>query len=110
MNIYKFEEIALYTAGGMYPVETHEIKSWMDRACPNYKWLNYNDNGQLPSVLNALNTWWPTKVLGSWPFIVYRYKESDSPHSPLLSDFIEGADNIKAQLPDLIASSTIPWI
>jgi len=111
MAIAKFTEVCLYTTSLVNPVECHEIKAWLDHSGINYRWLNYNDINQLPEVTKALNTWWTGKTVSQWPFIVYRYEEEESPHPRyLMADFIEGVENIKSQLPEVLASSQTPWV
>jgi hypothetical protein len=108
MAIYEINELCLYSSDVMNPVECHAAKAWLDHSGISYKWLNYNDANQLPEVTKALNTWWSGKTLGEWPFVVYRYKSNEN--SVLFADFIEGLDNIKNQLSEIISSSEKPWV
>lgn len=105
MAINKIYEIFLYTTDIVNPVECHQAKAWLDHSNIDYKWLNYNDINQLPEVIKALNTWWSGKELAQWPFVVYRYQKDGEPFGYITSDFIEGVENIKSQLPEIILSS-----
>ena len=109
MAITKFLDVCLYTTDLINPVECHAAKAWLDHSEIKFNHLRYNDANQLPQVMEALNTWWSGKVLGGWPFVVYRY-EDDQKNGLIVSDFIEGLDNIKQQLPEILASSKTPWV
>ena len=63
----------------------------------------------LGEVTKALNTWWTGKTVSNWPFIVYRYYENEN-QEIVVSDFIEGFENIKTQLPEIVASSKEAWV
>jgi hypothetical protein len=111
MAIAKITEVCLYTSSVLNPLECHAAKAWFDHSGIKYQWLDYNDIDQLPEVTKALNTWWKRKTVSQWPFVVYRYFEYDDgdPAEPLISDFVEGLENIQTQLPQIVGSAETPW-
>jgi hypothetical protein len=104
MAVVKIHEIVLYTCDTINPVDGHEVAAWLDHTDIQYIRLHYNNEGAIDEVIKNLNTWWPDKKLteNSWPFVVYKEQHDDGrPSYVLTSNFIEGADSIKEQLPPL---------
>lgn len=103
MTVAKIHDVVLYTSSTENPVDCHAAKAWMDHTGIVYTNLNYNDAEQLPNVLAALNTWWVGKEVNTWPFVVFMEQHEGKPVSQLTANFIEGLENIKTYLPNLVA-------
>jgi len=111
MSLLKIDEIYVYTSSTQDPVGTHELHAWFDHsAIPHIK-LDYKDVNQITEVLTALNTWWSLEDLDvnrivpalatEFPLIVYTELYSDKPVSYFVKKYIQGKNNIIAQLPEL---------
>lgn len=108
MSLAKIDEVFLYTSSIENPVETHELHAWFDHSGIPYNKLDYRDVTQIPEVLSALNTWWQPDEEGvvqppltQFPFVVYTEIHSDKWVSYLPRKYIQGKDNIIAELPRL---------
>jgi len=103
MAVLKIHNVYLYTSNMVNPVECQELTAWLDHSGIPYTHLNYNDSSQLSEVTKALNTWWFGKEVGEWPFVVFHEERDTLPDGIHGPNFIEGKDNVIAQLPSLYA-------
>lgn len=113
MTVARIEEITVYTSSTEDAVGTHELNAWFDHSGITHRKLDFNDLAQIPTVLEALNTWWrPNESDPDWPnippatafpLVVYTEVHSDRTVSFLPRRYIYGKDNIIAQLPTLYA-------
>lgn len=103
MAVIKIHEVVLYTSGFANPVACHEAAAWFDHSNIEHMKLHYNDPSQEGAVLSALNTWWSHATVDGWPFVTFREEHDDRPITQMTANFIEGLEDIKAQLPALYA-------
>lgn len=97
----QIHEIVLYTCSHENPVECHEIRAWIERSNIEYIDLYYAEKENAVMAINAVNTWWHgEKTITKWPFVTLKHF---APDGQIIVDFIEGAENIKQQLPAIYA-------
>ncbi len=110
MTVKMIDEIFVYTSTTENVVESQELIAWFDHSDIPYSLLKYSDIEQCQIVLDAVNTWWQPdenditqEPLTSYPFVIYTEVHSDKPLSYLPRKYIQGKDNIIAELPTLYA-------
>jgi len=106
MAVVKIHEIILYTCDSVNSLDGHDLAAWLDHTDIKYVRMHYNNTAVLDTVINNLNTWWKDKQLtaNSWPFVTYKEEHDDGrPSYALTSNVIEGLQNVKDQLPALVA-------
>lgn len=108
MTVSRIEEVTVYTSSTQDAMNTHQLHAWFDHSNIAHTKLDYKDSAQIQSVLDAVNTWWHPDDQGitqppilQFPFVIYTEVHSDKSVSYLPRKYIQGTDNIIAQLPTL---------
>lgn len=103
MAVIKIDNIYVYTTDVVNALECHELVAWLDHNRIPYTKLYYAEESRLLEVTKALNTWWNGKEVSYWPFVVFYEARDTLPDGHTMPNFIEGKDNVIAQLPALYA-------
>ena len=110
MTVKMIDEIFVYTSSTENVIEGYELLAWFHHVNIPFSKLEYSGDEAKQQVLNALNTWWQPDDNGvtqppltSFPFVVYTEIPADKPIYQISKKYIQGKDNIIAELPTLYA-------
>lgn len=108
MTVKMIDEIFVYTSNTENVVEGYELLAWFHHSVIPFSKLEYSGDESKKQVLDAVNTWWQPDDTGvtqehltSFPFVIYTQFDSGKPEYYTFRKYIQGKDNIIADLPAL---------
>jgi hypothetical protein len=107
MAFERIDDLNLYGGLTENAYDCYRVNKWMTEQGYKFQHMFYHDEFQCNSTMDVLNTWFDltlqTRPITQFPVLVYLEVDPDLMISQYKRRFIQGADNIIAQLPALWA-------